>query len=431
MAKLVANYNGGTSDEYGTLKALNEAFAGQVFKGFDVVPNSTPNMTIKVNIGSARIPTGTIPSDYYYMVSHDTTAGESVTIATAAASPRIDYIVAYIDKSVTAAVSPVNNANNLLKFAAVAGTPSGSPVVPTTAQIQTAIGAANPYIILAQIAVAASATTITTPNIADKRTFVASTNGLALGASSYVDNGAVWSISSGLSGTMTAGLAYINVAGMMVPVNIATIASNTFTASQDTYVYVNVFGTVGYSAVANNAVSPTLPTNSLWLAIIVTSGSAITTINTGQLTATAPVVTSRILTVSDTNGFLIYPQANQRHLGYAYTTTVQGGISSADLTGLTTTVISNGKKIKIEGRVPMFTNAAGNYVELSIKEGAAIVRLDNTQYPTVTIPGTASVVAYISPTPGVHVYKLSVALFSGAGQTITVNTMPFMSVENE
>ncbi|MEC5150862.1 hypothetical protein [Cryobacterium sp. GrIS_2_6] len=170
MSKLIANVNGGSSDEYGTFKALNEAFTGQIFKGLDVIPNSTPNMTVSVNPGSGRIPTGTSPSDYYYMISHDTTAGESVTIATAAASPRIDYIVAYIDKSVTAAVSPVNNANNLLKFAAVAGTPAGSPVVPTTAQIQTAIGAANPYIILANVAVAASATTITTPNITDQRT---------------------------------------------------------------------------------------------------------------------------------------------------------------------------------------------------------------------------------------------------------------------
>ncbi|TFB85858.1 hypothetical protein E3O44_12715 [Cryobacterium algoricola] len=187
MAKLVANYNGGSSDEYGTFKALNEAFTGQVFKGFDVAPNSTPNMTVKVNVGSGRIPTGAAPSDYYYMVSHDTTAGESVTIPTAAASPRIDYIVAYIDKSVTGALSPVNNANNVLKFADVPGTPAGSPVVPTVAQIQTAIGAANPYIILAQIAVAASATTITTPNITDSRYMIFALTNSSAGA--YVATG--------------------------------------------------------------------------------------------------------------------------------------------------------------------------------------------------------------------------------------------------
>lgn len=172
MSKIVANYNGGASDEYGTFAALNRTLVGDVIEGFNVVPNSTPNMTIKVNPGSARITTGTYPSSYGYMVNHDTVGGESVTITTAAASPRIDYIVAFVDKSVAAVTSPVNNTNNVLKFAAVAGTPAGSPVVPTVSQIQAAIGAANPYITLAQIAVAASATTVTTPNITDSRALI-------------------------------------------------------------------------------------------------------------------------------------------------------------------------------------------------------------------------------------------------------------------
>ena len=229
MAKLVVNYNGGTSDEYATFKGLNEAFTGQVFKGFDVVPNSTPNMTIKVNTGSGRIPTGTVPSDYYYMVSHDTTAGESVTIATAAASPRIDYIVAYIDKGVTASASPVNNANNVLKFAAVAGTPSGSPVVPTVGQIQTAIGAANPYIILAQIAVAASATTITTPNITDLRvaSIVRQNNGTNVGLfGAKIQTGwvaiPVATTSPGATASVTFPVAFTNI-----PIVIATYGGDT------------------------------------------------------------------------------------------------------------------------------------------------------------------------------------------------------------
>ena len=172
MSKIVANYNGGASDEYGTFAAINRLLTGDVIEGFQVVPNATPNMTVKVNTGSGRVSTGTYPSSYGYFINHDTVGGESVTIATAAASPRIDYVVGYVDKGVTAAISPVNNTNNLLKFAAVAGTPAGSPVVPTVAQIQTAIGAANPYIILASIAVAASVTSITAPNITDLRSFI-------------------------------------------------------------------------------------------------------------------------------------------------------------------------------------------------------------------------------------------------------------------
>jgi hypothetical protein len=177
LSKLVHNYtaNGSsTTDEYGTQLVLNRFLQGDVVEGFAVVANGTPNLTVLVQPGSGRITTGTYPSSYGYLISHDTSAGESVTISTPAASPRIDYIVAYIDKAVAGSTSGsfVNNTNNVLKFAAVAGTPSGSPVVPTVGQIQTAIGASNPYVILAQIAVAASVSTITNPNITDLRSFI-------------------------------------------------------------------------------------------------------------------------------------------------------------------------------------------------------------------------------------------------------------------
>lgn len=132
-------------------------------------------MTVYVQPGSGQIPTGTYPASYAYGISVDTALpGEPVTIATAASSPRIDYVVAYIDVGVTPTTSGtyVNNTNAVLKFASVAGTPAGSPVVPTTAQINSAIGASNPYITLAQVAVAASVTTITSANITDLRTLV-------------------------------------------------------------------------------------------------------------------------------------------------------------------------------------------------------------------------------------------------------------------
>ncbi|WP_427007206.1 hypothetical protein [Pseudarthrobacter sp. H2] len=181
MAKLVSNYtaNGSsTTDEYGTFVVLNRFLQGDVVEGFAVVANGTPNLTVLVQPGSGRITTGTYPSSYGYLISHDTSAGESVTISTPAASPRIDYIVAYIDKAVAGSTSGanVNNTNNVLKFAAVAGTPSGSPVIPTVGQIQTAIGASNPYIILAQVAVGASVSTITNPNITDKRVIATARN---------------------------------------------------------------------------------------------------------------------------------------------------------------------------------------------------------------------------------------------------------------
>jgi len=171
MSKLVSNYDGGTTDQYGTFLALNRFLTGEVIEGLAVTAQASPNMTVLVGTGSGRIPTGTSPNNYGFFIAVDTSGGESVTIGTADASARIDYIVAYIDLAVSGSTSPtdVNNKNNVLKFADVKGTPSGSPVVPTVSQIQTTIGASNPYIILAQIAVAASASQITNPNITDVR----------------------------------------------------------------------------------------------------------------------------------------------------------------------------------------------------------------------------------------------------------------------
>lgn len=301
MARLVHNRNGGTTDEYGTQLADGRSVTSGAVEGMKVAANGTPNMTVYVQPGSALIPTGTYPSSYTYGVSIDTALpGEQVTIGTAAASARIDYIVAYVDQSVGASTSGsfVNNTNNMFKLADVQGTPAGSPSVPTVSQIQSTIGATNPYIILAQIAVGASVSTITNSNITDLRSFSAPLNSRALGANSYVDSGAVWTQSSGLNGTMTAGTVYINVSGVMIPVSLATIASRAFTASKDTYVAVDYTGSITYNEVSNGASAPTQPTGSVWLAKVVTSGSAITSVTTDGL---------------DSNGKAIYPRARSVH----------------------------------------------------------------------------------------------------------------------
>lgn len=135
-------------------------------------------MTVIVGQGSARISTGTYPSSYGYFVGIDTTtgspAGESVTITTAPTSnSRIDTIVAYVDLSVTPSSATANNPNNMLKVAAVAGTPAASPTAPSNATIQSAIGASNPFIKLANVLVGTNVTSINNGNITDLRTFAA------------------------------------------------------------------------------------------------------------------------------------------------------------------------------------------------------------------------------------------------------------------
>lgn len=89
----------------------------------------------------------------------------------------------------------------------------------------------------------------------------------------FVASGLIWSVVSGLAGGMTSGVLYYN--GIRIPVN--SISSHTFTASKDTYIDIDVNGNVTYVAVNNGATSGmTLTTNSIRVALVVTSGSAIT-----------------------------------------------------------------------------------------------------------------------------------------------------------
>lgn len=84
----------------------------------------------------------------------------------------------------------------------------------------------------------------------------------------------MWANLTGLSGTMTAGVVYVNG----IRKSVATVASNTFTASRDTYVDVDSTGAVGYSAVTNGASAPALSSNSVRVAKIITNGTTIASI---------------------------------------------------------------------------------------------------------------------------------------------------------
>jgi hypothetical protein len=175
MSKLAFNGDSGKTDEYGTLLVHQRLWTGEVAQGCAVVANASPDMGVRVQAGTLRIPTGTSPAHYWYEAGIDTASpGEALTVTTANPSnPRRDLVVAYIDKAVTRSTSFTNNSNSVLKLAVVAGTAAGSPSDPNGAAIQTAIGASNPYIILARVRVATNATQITNSDIDDLRTMMA------------------------------------------------------------------------------------------------------------------------------------------------------------------------------------------------------------------------------------------------------------------
>lgn len=104
----------------------------------------------------------------------------------------------------------------------------------------------------------------------------------------FVQSGVVWTTVSGLAGTMSGGTIYYNG----TPVTVNSIASHTFTASEDTYIDVDKSGNVAYSGVSNGSSSPSLTANSIRVAKVITSGSAITSV---------------VLNGSDTLGNIIYP----------------------------------------------------------------------------------------------------------------------------
>lgn len=98
-------------------------------------------------------------------------------------------------------------------------------------------------------------------------------------AVNFVYIGLVWTQTSGLIGTMTAGTAYVKG----VRVAPSTIASHTFTASKDTYIDINTAGVLTYVEVTNGASSPALTSNSIRIAKVVTNGSAITSVTQNSL----------------------------------------------------------------------------------------------------------------------------------------------------
>lgn len=166
MAKLLAFRDGGKTDEKGISRHLSQLLAGNTFSGLQVTQQSPLALGVTVSAGDAMVDSG---NGYPYMPWSDATT--NVTLSTAdGTNPRYDLIVAYIDLTVVSSVTP-NNPNAFI-IAKVNGTPAGSPVEPNDTAIHTAIGASNPYIILARVTVGAGVTTVTNSNIVDRRTLI-------------------------------------------------------------------------------------------------------------------------------------------------------------------------------------------------------------------------------------------------------------------
>lgn len=115
--------------------------------------NGTPNMTINLNPGVCWVQGSEGTTQGVYVGINDAV----LSIAIAASNPTNPRKDAIVYRTRDAIYSGANNDGD---FIAVTGTPSGSPVLPTLP---------NNSVLLAEIAVAALATTVVTGNITDRR----------------------------------------------------------------------------------------------------------------------------------------------------------------------------------------------------------------------------------------------------------------------
>lgn len=143
-----------------TASGIHPALGGQLA----VTQNGTPNMTVNIAAGFAFIAGTEGTKQGTYFCENDATVNKSIT-ASDPTNPRIDIVVAKIQDAF------YSGATNAWSLAVVTGTPAGSPSAPAAP--------AN-SVTLAQIAVAANATTIVTGNITDKRPFMAAVGGSIL-----------------------------------------------------------------------------------------------------------------------------------------------------------------------------------------------------------------------------------------------------------
>jgi hypothetical protein len=153
--------NNAATDLEGFSRWLTKLFRAGVVTGWTVSQRAAgANMSVDIAAGDGvPMTTDTAPWDW-------STAVKNVSIGAASANNRRDLVVAYTDLSVTNPSTSTPNNPGALKFIVVQGTPATSPSDPNAAAIRaTAVGATNPYLILARVSLTSSTTQITNAQI--------------------------------------------------------------------------------------------------------------------------------------------------------------------------------------------------------------------------------------------------------------------------
>lgn len=170
MATKVYNLNGGlySGDAFTAFETrIASSNNGSIVASpSDLRVSAGSDMNVSISTGAGIIGNGTL-SGVRFAIDAPMTVAIS---AASTANPRMDSIVVYIDKSVSASTSVVDNTGlGIVKFKSVAGTPASAPTAPSTSTIQSSIGAGNPYMVLANVTVPKSSTAASSFTITDTR----------------------------------------------------------------------------------------------------------------------------------------------------------------------------------------------------------------------------------------------------------------------
>ena len=170
MANKVYNLNGGlySGDAFTAFETrIASSNNGSIVASpSDLKVSAGSGMNVTVSTGAGIIGNGTLSGVRFAIDAPATVAVNAASTA----NPRMDSVVAYIDKSVSASTSVVDNTDlGIVKFKSVAGTPASTPTAPSASTIQSSIGAGNPYMVLANITVPKSSTAASSFKIADTR----------------------------------------------------------------------------------------------------------------------------------------------------------------------------------------------------------------------------------------------------------------------
>jgi hypothetical protein len=493
VTRYATSMDNAAENHEGATRALAHILSPGVSTGLVISQRgSGANMSVDISTGDGFVP----KTNYGPWTWSDTV--ENVAIGAASGQDRHDAIVAYIDYSVSNPSTSTPNNPGALKFLAVQGTPSGTPVDPSGATIQAAVGSTYPYIILGNVLVKSTDVVVVSarvtnynlpvalalayiragnlntighlvPNVADDifqlltavqspthKTFSGTTNKITAGGSNstlrdsnsiqmdlerdfiesgkfgYIASGCVWtgdSVGTTLLASMTSGVIKVNGRRLTV----SAVTSRAFTASKDTYVDLsdNGDGTalITYTEVTNNASSPTLATNAIRLAVIVTGPSNIAasaSINQGQESSVLPIASSVAYAITDSLGNLICNRNSSPGLiGYRQITSTVSTTSGTpvDATGLSSVVnVPAGRRVKITFHSGLVTNSnpGGSVTTMSILCDGVVILTDNAQGYGFNNGGPLTMVAEHTPGAGPHTYKVQYSVGPG-GATATIS----------